>query len=262
MSELLPEEIPDELLEEPGAPSGANDEGRLHDELDGCDVSSDLDAVDSDGTPELNSDRLVPVWLAATVLALLLAVMALGGFALRGVFEDPPTLADRDLEVEKWESQVKLTPDDNQARLNLGFAYQRAKRMDDALDQYEVVLDDAPDDTAALYNKGIVLRSTNRDQEAEEIWWRVLEIEPQHILAAKALGEYYAERREYRSLLEAVRPVVKENESSADLQYLMGLAYENLGRRDWAGARYELALKYYPDMKEAREGLERIGREQ
>ncbi|MHB9004561.1 MAG: tetratricopeptide repeat protein, partial [Coriobacteriia bacterium] len=144
----------------------------------------------------------------------------------------------------------------------LGFAYQRARRMDEALEQYEVVLEDAPDDTAALYNKGIVLQSTGRDDEAEEIWWQVLEIEPQHILAAKALGEMYAERREYRSLLEAVRPVVKENESSADLQYLTGLAYENLGRHDWASARYELALKYYPDMKEAREGLERIGREQ
>lgn len=248
MSELLPEEIPDELLQEPellaDAPAQEAGEG------------------DTGGLPAGEPDRLVPVWLAATVLVLLLAVMALGGYALRGALADPPVLAERDLEVEKWESQVKLTPDDSEARLNLGFAYQRAKRMDDALEQYDVVLEDTPQDTAALYNKGIVLQATGHEDDAEDVWWQVLEIEPKHILASKALGEMYAERREYRSLIEAVRPVVQDNESSADLQYLMGLAYENLGRHDWAKVRYELALKYYPDMKEAREGLERLSTEQ
>jgi hypothetical protein len=53
--------------------------------------------------------------------------------------------------------------------------------------------------------------------------------------------------------------VVEQNESAADLQYLMGLAYENLGRADWSETRYRLALKYYPDMQEAKEGLERLG---
>lgn len=251
MSELLPEEIPDEILQEPEEPVLDEPDASLLQEPD----ASVGDAADG-------TDRLVPVWLAATVLGLLLAVMALGGYALRGIFEDPPSLTQRNLEVEKWESQVKLTPDDNQARLNLGFAYQRAKRMDDALEQYDVVLKDTPKDTAALYNKGIVLQATDHEDEAEEIWWQVLEIEPKHVLASKALGELYAERREYRSLIEAVRPVVEDNESSADLQYLMGLAYENLGRPDWARTRYELALKYYPDMKEAREGLDRLGTEQ
>ena len=114
-------------------------------------------------------------------------------------------------------------------------------------------------DTAALYNKGIVLLELGRDDDAEEVLWDVLEIDPRHVLAAKALGELYAERREYRSLVAAVRPVVEENPEAADLQYLMGLAYENLGRPDWAEARYRLALQYYPDMREAREGLERLG---
>ena len=44
----------------------------------------------------------------------------------------------------------------------------------------------------------------------------------------------------------------------ADLQYLMGLAYENTGHPDWAAARYRMALETLPDMAEAREGLERL----
>jgi len=60
-------------------------------------------------------------------------------------------------------------------------------------------------------------------------------------------------------LIRAVGPVADTQESSADLQYLMGLAHENLGNPDRAEAYYRLALKYYPDMPEAREGLERLG---
>jgi tetratricopeptide (TPR) repeat protein len=143
--------------------------------------------------------------------------------------------------------------------LQLGYAYQQAERYDEALAEYDRVLEVHEDDTAALYNKGVILLVLSREDEAEVVLWDVLEIEPEHVLAAKALGEYYAEQGHYRSLVEAVRPVVEANESAADLQYLLGLAYENLGRTDWAEARFRLALKYYPDMVEANDGLERLG---
>lgn len=204
--------------------------------------------------------RTVPVWLALLVLVLLLAVMGVAGFALRGALENStsPTSAV-DLEIAKWEESVKINTDDLEAHLSLGFAYQQAKRYEDAIAQYDFVIDRTPRDTAALYNKGAALMATGDDDGAEAAWWQVLEIEPQHVLSAKSLGELYADRGEYRSLVEAVRPVVEQNDSAADLQYLMGLAYENLGRADWAQIRYELALKYYPDMPEAKEGLIRLG---
>lgn len=210
-----------------------------------------------------DDSRSVPVWLALLVLALLLAVMGVGGFALRGALEhsSSPTSAV-DLEIAKWEDSVKINSDDLEAHLSLGFAYQQAKRYDDAIAQYDFVIDRTPKDTAALYNRGVALMALGDDDGAEATWWQVLEIEPQHVLSAKSLGELYADRGEYRSLVEAVRPVVEQNDSAADLQYLMGLAYENLGRADWAKIRYELALKYYPDMPEAKEGLKRLGVEQ
>lgn len=225
------------------------------------DPESDEFTPESDGADD--DSQQVPVWLAALVLVLLLAVMAVGGFVLRGVIDrEPQASSVAELDIAKWEDAVKIDPDDLEAHLNLGFAYQQAERFDDALGQYDFVVARSPSDTAALYNRGVVLLALDRGLEAEETWWSVLEIEPGHVLAAKSLGQYYAGRREYRSLIEAVRPVVEQNESAADLQYLMGLAYENLGNVDWARARYQLALKYYPDMQEAKEGLDRIGVEQ
>jgi tetratricopeptide (TPR) repeat protein len=203
---------------------------------------------------------MIPLWLAALVLVLLLAVMGVGGYIL-GVqlTGGPPPSTEEEFEIDRWERTVEENPSDMQAVLSLGYAYQQAEQYDEALAEYERVLAEFPTETAALYNTGIIYFETGRDDEAETILWDVLEIDDSHVLAAKALGEYYAEQREYRSLVEAVRPVVEKNESAADLQYLMGFAYENLGREDWAGVRYRLALKYFPDMAEAKEGLERLG---
>ncbi len=208
---------------------------------------------------EVSSDDLVPGWLAALVLVLLLAVVGLGGFLARGLISEPRATSPQQREVDTRLAEVTADPADPRARLALGYAYQQAGRYDEALAEYEAVLEIVPTDTAALYNTGVIHLELGQATEAEEVLWEVLEVNPEHVLAAKVLGEHYAEKGHYRSLLEAVRPAAQANESSADLQYLMGLAYENLGRADWAEARYRLALRYYPDMTGARDGLERLG---
>lgn len=218
----------------------------------------------ADATPSASDasgeGAFVPAWLAALVLVLLLAVMGLGGFVLRGIVAGEgrqPDLADE--AIEKWRAQVQERPEDLDARVQLGYAYQLAGRYDRALEQYEYVIERSPSDTGALYNRGIVYQRMGVDDRAEEALWRVLEVQEDHVLAARALGEIYAERGQYRSLLRAVRPVVEEHPEIADLQYLTGLAYENTDQIDWAIARYRLALKYSPGYEKAVEALDRLG---
>lgn len=203
--------------------------------------------------------QLVPGWLAVLVVVLLLAVMGVGGYVVRGLVTTPRYKTPEEAEISKWQAAVDSDPSSTEARLSLGFAFQQSELYDEAIAEYDGVLSSEPKDTAALYNKGMSLLALGRDKEAEETLWKVLEVDDTHVLAAKALGEYYASKEQYRSLVRAVRPAVQATESAADLQYLMGLAYEKLGRADWAEARYRLALRYYPDMPEAKEGLDRLG---
>jgi tetratricopeptide (TPR) repeat protein len=207
---------------------------------------------------------LIPGWLAALVIVLLVAVVGLGAYVVRDVMtaepESPETALD--LRIEEYETLVEEDPNSIPNRLELGFSYQQAQRYDEAIAQYDAVLMIDERDTAALYNKGIVYIETDRLARAEETLWDVLEIEPTHALAAKQLGEHYASLEQYRSLVEAVRPAAEARPEMADLQYLMGLAYENTGHPDWAAARYRMALETLPDMAEAREGLERLGVEE
>ncbi len=212
-----------------------------------------------DESPDAEERELVPVWLAALVLVLLLAVMGIGGYIVGGVVGRSAPETPEDFDIRRAQAEVEADPANVQKVLELGWAYQQAGQFEEAIAEYDIVIADSPQNTAALYNKGVILLAQGDEKDAEAAFWDVLEIEPAHVLAAKKLGQHYADKGEYRSLLVAVRPAAEANESAADLQYLMGVAYENTGHPDWAEARYRIALEYYPDMAEARDGLERLG---
>ncbi len=204
-------------------------------------------------------EDLVPAWLAALVLVLLLAIAVLAGFVIRGLLIDDGPAQPTEMAVDEWQQQVEQDPDDPDALLGLAYALHQDGDLAGALAGYERVLQIDPTNQGALYNKGVVLLALDRGAEAEEVLWDVLEAAPDHVLAAKTLGEYYIGRGHYKSALTALEPVAKARPEFADLQYLSGYSCEQLGLRDHAVAYYRAALEYVPDHVESREGLDRLG---
>lgn len=213
--------------------------------------------------PEVvREEDLVPGWLALLVLVLLLAVVGLAGFVLRGVFTQEEVASPTRYAVEEWQAKVEQSPDDVESILGLGYAYQQDGEYSKALDQYNAVLERDAENMAAMYNKGVVLLQLGDTKKAEETLWAVLKIAPDHALAAKTLGQLYIDQKHYKSTLVAVDPVVEARPELADLQYLSGFANEQLGNKEIAISRYQAALKYSPDLLEARDGLRRLGAEE
>jgi tetratricopeptide (TPR) repeat protein len=206
-----------------------------------------------------SDENLVPAWLALLVLILIVAVVGVGGFVVRGMMTGGSTTSTKQADIERWTKAVEGDPGDATARLNLAYAYQLATEYDRALAEYDRVLKLVPTDTAALYNKGVILMTTGAAKKGEAVLWQVLKIDPKHALAAKELGEYYVAQKHYKSLLAAVEPVSEANPTLADLQYLTGLGYEKTGKPDLAREHYGLALKFSPGMQEATAGLARLG---
>lgn len=202
---------------------------------------------------------LIPGWLALLVLVLLLAVAGLGGYLIRGALVDDRIDTPSELAVKDLEDQVSSNPGDPERLLALGYAYQEEGRYEEALDLYGQVLELDSDNTGALYNKGVVLSELGRDKDAEAAYWDVLEVAPDHALAAKALGQYYVSKKHYKSALTALEPVIKERPQYADLQYLAGYSCEQLGIDETAIRYYRGALTYNPDYQEAKAGLARLG---
>lgn len=205
------------------------------------------------------SDGLIPGWLALLVLILMLAVVGLGGWIIRGAIVDKDRATPAEYAVDDWEKAVEAAPSDLENRLSLGFAYQQVEEWDKAIEQYDYVLAEEASNTAAIYNKAVIYMMTGQPKVAEELYWDVLEIAPDHALAAKALAEYYIGKQQYKSALVALEPVIDARPELADLQYLTGVCYERLGKTTDAIARYEAALTYAPDMIEARDALNALG---
>lgn len=206
------------------------------------------------------SEQLIPGWLALLVLVLLLGIAGVGGYLIRGAITgDERIETPAELTVQEKEQQVETNPDDPEALLALGYAYQQEARYDEALGLYEQVLVLDPQNTGALYNKGVVLTLLGKPKDAEVAYWDVLEVAPDHALAAKALGEYYVARKQFKSALVALEPVIAAQPQYADLQYLAGYSCEQLGIDDTAVTYYRGALTYNPEYQEAKDGLARLG---
>jgi tetratricopeptide (TPR) repeat protein len=209
---------------------------------------------------DANGPELVPAWIALLVLAGLLLLAGAAGCGLNSLLRGGNPAQRLELaNIAAWQAKVAQSPNDAESRLRLGSALQDAGQLDLAILQYEYVLQDDPKNIAALYGRGDVLMKLGHPADAEASFWAVLAQDPGHARAAEALGEYYASKKQYRSLIQAVRPAVVLHPTEARLQYLMGLAYENIDHPDWAVTRYRLALDAVPDMPEALAGLARLG---
>lgn len=204
-------------------------------------------------------DDLVPGWLALLVLVLLLAVFALGGWIVRGMVAEKRSVDPAAVAVASWKAKVAGDGSNTQYRLSYGFALQQDKQYAKALAQYRVVLAEEPKNTAALYNEGVIYSQTGQPKLAEITWWKVLDIAPDHVLSAKALGQYYIGKHQYKSALVALKPAVKAQPQYADLQYLEGQCLERLDLDAAAIQHYRLAVRYAPDLTDARDALTRLG---
>ena len=200
----------------------------------------------------------VPRWLVVLVISLAVSVVATGAvaFTIMGAGDRYASPAERSIEV--LSAALAQDPTDTQARLALGYAYQQAGQFKAAVSEYDSVLEGRPDELAALYNRGLCLIELSQTDEGEDALRQTLAAHPGHALAARALSVRLMEREEWAELAEILLPVLEADPGAADLQALLGRAYEELGDTKRARERYELGLTYYPEMTEALEGLQRL----
>ncbi len=198
----------------------------------------------------------VSVWLGLFVIILLALVLILSALLIRVSLQ--PSTSGPNVVTELLEAQARDTKDPA-VLVELGFEFRKRGLLDKALEAFQRALALDPRNVPALYHEASVLLEMGKPVKAEEVYWTVLEIEPTHAQTAKALGELYASRGQFRSLLVAVKPAAEANPALADLQYLLGLGLERAGDRRAAARAYWNALERDPSLTEAREGLDRVG---
>jgi tetratricopeptide (TPR) repeat protein len=227
-------------------------------EEEGC-VDPDVDPA-PDGDADVDA-HVVPRWMAAVVIVLIVAIVGVGGLLVYGVFaeKDPLPMNAVERDIILYRDKVAKNPRDSQAHGSLAQAYLAAKRYPEALAEADRLIQLQPKNLGGFYLKGLALRLTGDYAGALKAYDAVLALVPteaealyQKSLVMKARGDLDGARK----LLEAA---VAASPMASDFRVELGAVYESKGQNDKAIEQYQEALKYVPDYAPALEALSRLG---
>ena len=149
--------------------------------------------------------------------------------------------------VANLQKAVELAPDNAFSRLNLGTALYMQGNADGALEQYREAIRLSPTLARAHFAIGVLMESRGQDDEAIKAFETAIAsdaryVEPRFSLA-NALRRGGRAKESLPQYAEVLRldPTV----SQASFGYAMGLV--RLGRYQEASARFEVAMKTFPD---------------
>jgi tetratricopeptide (TPR) repeat protein len=149
--------------------------------------------------------------------------------------------------LEALERAARLMPLDASLADELGNAYARANRFEEALEQYRNSVRLKPDCAAFMNNLGHGLRISGRLDEAIEIFTRVLALSPNVAEAHANLGRIWAERRLYGEATRAFQQALEIDPRNAGAHCALGNLLKEQGCGEEAASEYQAALSCQPN---------------
>lgn len=127
----------------------------------------------------------------------------------------------------KWEDAAKnyqeaidLKSDYFKAYVSLATVYEQTQQTDKAIDLYKNIIPQASKDTDVLFNLGRLLYNRNSGKDrvgAEELWLRVVELEPKYSNALYSLGLLYESKGNKTTALQYYYKVKELNPNNKDV---------------------------------------------
>jgi tetratricopeptide (TPR) repeat protein len=194
-------------------------------------------------------------WLLRVgVLVLAVGVAAFGTIYYQDQHVDAgPSMVGRQTQVA--EAAVRKAPNNIGARLELAGAYQAAKRMDDALAQYNVILKADKQNRTALLGSGRVLIAKGDLKAASVAYHKITDVsakgefaaaDPQLQEAHYFLGSIAVTQGKTTVALTELGAALKIDATDSDALYLMGVAQLKAGKPLLAVAALKQALLFVP----------------
>lgn len=159
-------------------------------------------------------------------------------------------------ELEMYEMALDVSPNFHRARNNLGVAYKRRGRVDDAIEQYKLALVADPKFADAYSNLGAAYYFLGRVDDAVEQFERAAKSSGSNAYYYHHMGVIQFQQQEYRDALKHFKKAVSRDGSLADARYYIGEVYMKLGDRRKAIEAYEKTLEVDPNYLSARAKLD------
>lgn len=203
--------------------------------------------------------RWLDVALKAVLLLVVVAVGYLAYTVLTGQSRDRET-ATASRTIGDLIASIKEDPNDLGLRLQLAEAYGAVGQFDEAVEQFEVVLQLDEDNPDALTGLGLIAMFEGEWESAERYWRGVIDeigageyagIDQRLAVAYHQLGATLIERERYREATKYLREALRIRPHAADTHFALAVAYRELDEAGRQRTHLEDALMFDPVMPEA-----------
>lgn len=193
------------------------------------------------------------------LLRLGVLVLVVGALAFAGIYYQDqhvnagPSLIGR--QIEGAEAAVKQAPNNVQTRLQLAAAYMQDKRPDDALKQYDEILQAEKGNRTALLGRGGVLIAKGDLAAAAVSYHKITDVavkgeyagaDPQAEEAHYYLGSIALKQGKSKGAITELLAALRIDRADSDALYLLGVAQLKEGAPKLAVASLNQALLFVP----------------
>jgi tetratricopeptide (TPR) repeat protein len=146
--------------------------------------------------------------------------------------------------VREYQAFLKRHPEIADVRSNLGAAYVRLGRLDEAIDQYRRALQLGPTDPVTVrFNLGLAYYKAARLEEAATALSRVLAARPDHPNALLLLANCHLSAGENQKVIDLLSPHEQKLGTDRAFAYILGTALLRAGDFERGTAKIDLILR-------------------
>ena len=157
--------------------------------------------------------------------------------------------------IVDYNKVMELDPKDALAYKNRGLAYYSLKRYDEAIADCNKAIELDPKDAMIYHNRGVAYRDLERDDEAIADYNKAIELDPNLALAYGNRGPAYHHLKRYNEAIGDYNKWIELDPNPAPAYYDRGLAYYDLNKYDEAIADYTKAIELDQNFDNAHAGL-------
>src|SRR5579859_2196012 len=152
---------------------------------------------------------------------------------------DAQQRGDFETATRDYREVLKIRPDTVEARVNLGAALAHEGQFDAAIAEYRTALRGLSDKTAVLIDLGLAYYKKGDWENARDEFQLVHRAQPKNARIAILLGDTYLRLKEPAGAVTLLTPLESENSQNIDLEYVLGSALIQTGRRREGVSRLE-----------------------
>ncbi|MGE5557443.1 MAG: tetratricopeptide repeat protein [Bacillota bacterium] len=141
---------------------------------------------------------------------------------------------------------------------NLGLAYSRLQRSGEAMKYYRKALAIKPDFPEVYNNIGYMLLKEKKSGEAVEYLEKALALNPGYFLARWNYADALSDLDRYNEAIRQYREILKQKPNFAEVLNSLGIIFAEQGKYAEAEAYFARAVKADPNLKKARQNLEKV----